>query len=66
MRNAAWPDLRVNPQGGVALSLMYTKYTTLSAPCPAKKWSMAMGIRIVLTGPGDIQKKSIRFPSLPT
>jgi hypothetical protein len=35
----------------VALSLMYRKYITLSAPCPAKKWPMAMGIRIALTGP---------------
>ena len=44
--------MAIFPQGGVALSLMYRKYTTLSAPCPARKWPMAMGIRIVLTGPG--------------
>jgi hypothetical protein len=30
---------------------MYGQYTTLSAPCPAKKWSPSMDIRIVLTGP---------------
>ena len=27
------------------------RYTTPSAPCPAQKWPMAMGIHIVLTGP---------------
>ena len=35
----------------VALSLVYARYTALSAPCPAKKWPPSMGIRIVLTGP---------------
>ena len=44
--------MAIFPQGCVAHSLMYSKYTMLSAPCPAKKWPMAMGIRIVLTGPG--------------
>jgi len=50
------PTLRdgaIFPQDRVALSLMYSKYTTLSAPCPAKKWPTPMGIRIVLTGPQD-------------
>jgi hypothetical protein len=42
--------MAIFPQGCVALSLKYSKYATLSAPCPAKKWPMAMGIRIVLTG----------------
>ena len=43
--------MAISPQDCVARSLMYSKYTTLSAPCPAKKWPMAMGIRIVVTGP---------------
>lgn len=48
------PTLRdgaIFPHDCVALSLMYPRYTTLSASCPAKKWLTSMGIRIMLTGP---------------
>ena len=42
------------PHDRLALSLIYSKYTALIAPCPAKKWPMAMGIRMVLTGPDTV------------
>ena len=34
-----------------AVSLMYGRYTALTAPGPAKNGALSMGIRIVLTGP---------------
>ena len=69
MRNAVWAHWRANPSGrghfshdSVALSLMYSSYTTFSAPCPEKKWPPSMDIRLVLTGPSIDMGKASSIP----
>ncbi len=54
-------DGAIFPHDRVALSLMYGRYTALSAPCPAKKWPPSMDIRIVLTGPRSEEDRSVQL-----